>query len=140
MITKGIYQLDIQNGKYNLGCVPNIIIGKYIHMINYKSVLDELDNHFMNALEQKEFFQGVYSFYGHTHLLEKFYQRINELKSDETFIPPPDFYKKLTDMLEKMKDVTYIPNYKNPTAKLITDQIEHWLSNDWEPDYDPYNF
>lgn len=39
--TKSIYFLNIQNSKYNLGALPNILIGKYIHNISLPNVLEE---------------------------------------------------------------------------------------------------
>jgi predicted transcriptional regulator len=140
MVTKGIYKLDIQNGKYNLGCIPNIIIDRYIHSIDYQNVMIELDNHFVDSFQHQELIKGAYSLYGHAYLLEKFYERIDELKSDSSFIAPKNFYENLTSMLTKMEDDTYIPNYKNPIAKLITDQIDYWLTKDLEADYVPCDF
>jgi hypothetical protein len=35
------YILDIKTKKYNLGCVPNILISYYIHNLNLQEVLSE---------------------------------------------------------------------------------------------------
>lgn len=37
-----MYFLDIKNKKYNMGALPNIIIGKFIHSITLVNVHDEL--------------------------------------------------------------------------------------------------
>jgi hypothetical protein len=40
------YILDIKNNKYNLGCVPNIIIGYYLHNLNMKELNEDFQYSF----------------------------------------------------------------------------------------------
>ena len=134
------YYLDIKNEKYNLGQVSNIIIGRHIHCINYQHVLKELDKVTTERLENSEFLQIAYAFYGHKNLLEKLQTRIEELKTDPEYKPViPLYFEKITTIVNKMENANYIPSSKNIFGKTIYDQINYWIDQDYEYEYNPYD-
>jgi hypothetical protein len=139
MASNGIYSLDIKKGKFNLGALPNIIVGKHIHGINYNLVLKEMEQEMDKKEENRQFLQSVYNFYGHKSLLARLFERIDELKNDDEFTPPmADYLQKVETIVSKMNDINYIPSEKNKYEKIILNQIDKWLMEDYEPDYDPY--